>query len=115
MENVSDGMQFLCNDIIAGYDARKITLDFVKDDSNTIRGDARLFVGQCRILRCRKAQALRKELAEHRKALTPAAHVFLQACRHRRVETRSNLLGAGRAWGALADELKERRGSSTEG
>ena len=38
MDNVSDGIQFLCNDIIAGHDARKITLTFVKDDSNTIRG-----------------------------------------------------------------------------
>ena len=96
MDNVSDGMQSLCDDIIAGYDTRKITLDFVKDDSNTIRGDARLFIGQCRILQRRKALKLRKELVEHRKALTPAVHVFLQACRHRRAEARSNLLSAGR-------------------
>lgn len=88
MNNVSDGMQSLCEDIIASYVARKITLAFVKDDSRTIRGDARLFIGQCRILRRQRAQALRKELAE----------------------TRSDLLGAGRAWRAMAAELKERRG-----
>ena len=109
MDNVSDGMQFLCNDIIAGHDARKITLTFVKDDSNTIRGDARLFIGQCRILRRQKANALSKELAEYRKAMVPAAHVFLKTCRYRRAVTRSDLLGAGRAWRAMAAELKMRR------
>ena len=88
MDNVSAGMQALCEDIITGYGARKITLAFVTDASNTIRGDARLFIGQCRILRRRKANALRKELAE----------------------TRSDLLGAGRAWRAMAAELKIRRG-----
>ena len=87
MDNVSAGMQALCEDIIASYVARKIALAFVKDDSRTIRGDARLFIGQCRILRRQKANALRKELAE----------------------TRSDLLGAGRAWRAMAAELKIRR------
>ena len=109
------GMQALCEDIIAGYRARKITLAFVQDESRALRGDARLFIGQCRILQRRKAQALRKGLAEYRKALAPATHVFLQTCRHRRAETRSDLLGAGRAWRALAAELKERRGKSAEG
>jgi len=114
MDNVSDGMQSLCDDIIAGHDSRKITLNFVKDDSNTIRGDARLFIGQCRILRRQRANALSKELAEYRKAMVPAVHVFLQTCRHRRTETRSDLLGASRAWSAMASALKERRGKSTE-
>ena len=119
MNNVSAGMQALCEDIITGYGARKITLAFVTDASNTIRGDARLFIGQCRILRRRKAQALRKvrlrrirlwwKLAEYRKALAPAVHVFLKTCRHRRAETRSDLVGAGRAWRAMAAELKIRR------
>lgn len=85
--DVAVGMQSLCEDIITGYGARKITLAFVTDASNTIRGDARLFIGQCRILRRQKAQALRKELAE----------------------TRSDLLGAGRAWRTMAAELKIRR------
>lgn len=113
--DVAAGMQALCEDIIAGYGARKMALAFVKDESNTIRGDARLFMGQCRILQRRKAQALRKELAEYRKALVPAAYVFLKTCRHRRAETRSDLLGAGRAWRALVAELKEQRGKSAEG
>ena len=107
--DVSVGMQSLCEDIIAGYGARKIALAFVKDESNTIRGDARLFIGQCRILRRRKTQALKKGLAEYWKALTPATHVFQQTCRHRRAATRSDLLCAGRAWKALAAELKEQR------
>lgn len=109
MDNVSAGMQSLCEDIIDSYGARKISLAFVKDESNTIRGDARLFIGQCRILQRRKAQALRKGLAEYRKALAPAAHVFLKTCRHRRAETRSDLLGAGRVWRAMVAELKIRR------
>lgn len=114
MDNFSAGMQFLCEDIIAGYGARKIALAFVKDESNTIRGDARLFIGQCRILKRSQANALRKELAEYRKAIMSAVHVFLKTCRHRRAETRSDLLGAGRTWRALATELKERRARSTE-
>jgi len=112
MDNVSDGMQALCEDIITGYRARKIALAFVKDESNTIRGDAKLFIGQCRILQRRQANALRKELAEYRKALAPATYVFLQTCRHRRAETRSDLLGAGRAWRTMAATLKERRGKN---
>jgi len=115
MDDVAAGMQFLCEDIIAGYGARKITLAFVKDASNTIRGDARLFIGQCRILRRQKANASSKKLAGYRKAIVPATHVFLKTCRHRRAETRSDLLGAGRAWRALAAALKERRAQSTEG
>ena len=111
--DVSAGMQALCEDIITGYGARKITLAFVTDASNTIRGDARLFIGQCRILRRQKANALSKELAEYRKALAPAAHVFLKTCRHRRTETRSDLLGASRAWRAMATELKQRRGQKS--
>jgi len=106
MDNVSDGMQALCEDIITGYRARKIALAFVKDESNTIRGDARLFIGQCRILRRQKANALSKELAEYREALAPSVHAFLETCRHRRTETRSDLLGAGRAWRAMATALK---------
>ena len=112
--DVSVGMQSLCEDIIAGYGVRKITLAFVTDASNTIRGDARLFIGQCRILRRQKANALSKELAEYRKALVPAAHVFLETCRHRRAETRSDLLGAGRAWKAMAAASKKRPEKSTE-
>jgi hypothetical protein len=88
--DVAAGMQALCESVIAGYGARKITLAFVTDASNTIRGDARLFIGQCRILRRQKANALSKELAE----------------------TRSDLLGAGWAWRAMAAELKERRGKN---
>ena len=107
--DVAAGMQALCEDIIAGYRARKIALAFVKDESNTIRGDARLFIGQCRILHRQRANALSKELAEYRKALAPATHVFLKTCRHRRAATRSELLGAGRAWKAMATALKERR------
>ena len=113
--DVSTGMQSLCEDIIAGYGAREITLAFVTDASNTIRGDARLFIGQCRILRRQKANALSKELAEYREALAPSVHALLKTCRHRCAETRSDLLGAGRAWNAMAAELKERRGKSTEG
>ena len=109
------GMPSLCESIIAGYRARKIALAFVRDESRSLRGDARLFIGQCRILQRRKAQALRKGLAEYRKALAPATHVFQQICRHRRAETRSDLLGAGRAWRTLAAALKERRGKSAEG
>ena len=112
--DVAAGMQALCEDIIAGYRARKIALAFVKDESNTIRGDARLFIGQCRILQRRKAQALRKELVGYRNALAPAVHVFLKTCCHRRAETRSDLMGAGRAWRAMAAELKQRRGTSAE-
>jgi hypothetical protein len=111
---VADGMQSLCEDIVSGYGARKITLAFVKDESNTIRGDARLFIGQCRIFQRRQANALRKELAGYRKALAPAAHVFLKKCRHRRAETRSDLLGAGRAWKAMMAEMKERRAEKTK-
>ncbi|MDP2990325.1 MAG: hypothetical protein Q8O57_07150 [Kiritimatiellota bacterium] len=113
MDNVSDGMQSLCESVITGYRARKIALAFVKDESNTIRGDARLFIGQCRILQRCHANALRKELAEYRKAMVPAVHVFLQTCRHRRTETRSDLLGASRAWRAMATELKQRRGQKS--
>jgi len=109
------GMQSLCEDIIAGYGARRITLAFVQDESNTIRGDARLFIGQCRILQRRKAQALRKELVEYRQALAPAAHVFLKTCRRQRAKTGSDLLDAGRAWKAMAAELKKRRAQSAEG
>ena len=111
---VAAGMQSLCESVITGYRARKIALAFVKDESNTIRGDARLFIGQCRIFQRRQAGALRKELAEYRMAMAPAVHVFLQTCRHRRTETRSDLLGASRAWSAMAAALKERRGKSTE-
>ena len=114
MDNVSTDMQALCDDIIAGYGARKIALAFVADASNTIRGDARLFIGQCRILRRQKANALSKELAEYRKALAPAAHVFLKESRSRQEAIRSDLLGAGRAWKAMAAELKERRGEKTK-
>ena len=109
MDNVSTGMQSLCEDIIAGYGARKITLAFLTDASNTIRGDARLFIGQCRILRRQRANALSKELAEYLEALAPSVHALLKTCRHRRAETRSDLLGAGRAWKAMATALKERR------
>jgi len=110
MANVSANMQVLCEDISAGYSARKIALAFVKDESNTIRGDARLFIGQCRIIQRHQANALRKELAVYRQALVPAAHEFLKTCCHRRAETRSDLLGAGRTWRAMATALKERRG-----
>ena len=109
MDNVSAGMQALCEDIIAGYRARKITLAFVQDKSRALRGDARLFIGQCRILQRRKAQVLRKELAEYRKVLVPVTHEFLKTCRHRHAEMRSDLLSAGRAWRAMAVELKQRR------
>jgi len=110
MTNVSVGMQSLCEDISAGYRARKIALAFVQDESNAIRGDARLFIGQCRILHRHRAYALKKELAEYRQALAPATHEFLKTCRHRRAQTRSDLLGAGRTWRAMAAALKERRG-----
>jgi len=53
---------------------------------------------------------LKKELAEYRQALAPATHEFLKTCRHRRAQTRSDLLGAGRTWRAMAAALKERRG-----
>ena len=109
MNNFSTGMQSLCEDIIAGHGARKITLAFVTDASNTIRGDARLFISQCRILRRQRANALSKELAEYLEALAPSVHALLQTCRHRRAATRSDLLCAGRAWKALAAELKEQR------
>ena len=110
MANVSANMQALCEDISAGYSARKIALAFMKDESNTIRGDARLFIGQCRIIQRHQANALRKELAAYRKVLVPATHEFLKTCRYRRAETRSDLLGAGRTWRAMATALKERRG-----
>ena len=113
--DVSAGMQALCEDIIAGYSARKITLAFVKDESHAIRGDARLFIGQCQILRHQRANALRKELAAYRKVLAPAVHAFLEECRNRQQELHSDLLDAGRAWRAMAAELKQRRGQSTEG
>ena len=113
--NVAAGMQALCEDIITGHGARKIALAFMEDESNTIRGDARLFIGQCRILQRREAQVVQKELAEYRKALVPAVHVFLKECWHRRAVTRADLLGAGRAWRALAAELKKQRSASTAG
>ena len=115
INDVAAGMQALCESVVTGYRARKIALAFVKDESNTIRGDARLFIGQCRILQRCQANALRKELAEYRKGMVPAVQVFLKTCYHRRAETRSDLLGAGRTWRVMAAELKERRGKSTEG
>ena len=108
-DEVLADMQFLCEDIITGYGARKIARDFVRDESQTIRGDARLLIGQCRILRHHRASALRKELTEYRAALAPTAHVYLKKCHHRRIAMRSDLLGAGQAWRAMATELKERR------
>ncbi len=107
--DVAAGMQALCENVITGYRARKIALAFVRDESNTIRGDERLFIGQRRIFQRRQVNALRKELAEYRKAMVPTVQVFLKTCRHRRAETRSDFLGAGRAWRAMTTELKHRR------
>lgn len=109
--NMAGNMQSLCDDIMASHNARKIALAFVKDESKTIRGDARILIGQLQIIKRRKANALHKELKEFRRALVPRTHTLLKACRSRRVQNQAELRRAGESWRTMAAELKERRRS----
>lgn len=96
MDNISGGMKSLCEDIAAGHGDRKRSIKDLKEQAESIRDNARKFVGHCKKVHKEMADGLKEGLKEDRKELIKNVTSLRADFRGKEKEIRADLAEAGK-------------------
>lgn len=109
MNNISDEMKFLCEDIVAGHGDRKRSIKDLKEQADAIRDNARKFIGHCIKVHKETAEGLTKGLKEDREELIKNVSSLREDFRKKETEIRADLAEASRSWNKMNKTLGARK------
>jgi len=109
MKNVSSEMKSLCEDIVTAHEDRKRDIKALREESETIRDNARRFARDCKKLHEEMAKDLRKSLAKDREELIKNVSFLREDFRKKEKEIRSDLAEASSIWGNMHKTLKTKK------
>ena len=115
MDNVSGGMKSLCEDISMSHGDRKRNIKDLKEQAESIRDNARKFVGHCRKVHKEMAEGLKEGLKEDREELIKNVSSLREDFRKKGKEIRADLTEASRIWNTMNKTLvSKKRGEKND-
>ena len=109
MDTISGDMKSLCEDIAAAHGDRKRSIKDLKEQAETIRDNARKFVGHCRKVHQEMAEGLTKGLKEDREELVKNVSSLREDFRKKEKEIRADLAEASRIWNKMNKTLESKK------
>ena len=106
MDNVSNGMKSICEEIITGHENRKGSINQLKGQVVVIRDNARKFLADSKRLHEEMSKDLKKRLQEGREDLIKNVKAMREDFRKKEREIRADLEEAGRIWKELGKRFK---------
>ena len=105
MGKIADDMKSLCEDISTARGDRKRGMEDLRQRAETIRDNARKFVGHCRKVHNEMAERLTKGLSEDRIELVKNVSSLRADFRKKEREIRADLAEANRLWSTMNKTL----------
>ena len=109
MGNISGGMKSLCENITTARGDRKRSMDDLRQQAETVRGNARKFVDHCRKVHTNMAKGLTTGLNEDRKELVKNVTSLRDDFRKKEKDIRADLAEANRLWSAMNKTLASKK------
>ena len=116
MGNISNGMETICKDIVAGHEDRKKSLHDVKKDvedikeqAGNMRDNARKFMGDCKREHKEMAKNLEESLSLERQDLTKAVGSLKKDFHKSQKEVQADLAQACKAWSEMNKTLRGKK------
>jgi len=114
MDNISDGMESLCEDIITGHEDRKSGIKQLKGQAEAIRDNTRKFLADSKKFHDEMSKDLRKGLQEGRKDLIKNVNALREDFRKKEREVKADLDEASKAWNKMNETLRSKKTKSPD-
>lgn len=108
MDNVSDGMKSLCEDIITGHEDRKSSIKQLKEQAEAIRDNSRKFLADSKRFHEEMSKDLRKDLREGREELIKNVNALREDFRKKEREVMADMAEASKIWNEMKKTLRIR-------
>ena len=109
MDNVSNGMKSLCEEIITGHENRKGSINQLKGQVVVIRDNARKFLADSKRLHEEMSKDLKKRLQEGREDLIENVNALREDFRKKEREIRADLAEASKTWNKMNETLRSKK------
>jgi len=108
MDDFSNGMRTLSEDIIAGQKDRELKIQELKGQTSVIRENARMFVQESRRLHEEMSKNLQKGLLNDKKTLVKHVKALRVDFKNKEKEVRADLSEARKIWKEMKNTLRGR-------
>ncbi len=109
MDNVSNGMKSICEEIITGHENRKGSINEIKGQVVVLRDKARKFLADSKRLHEEMSKDLKKRLQEDREGLIKNVNVMREDFKKKEREIRTDLDEASKIWNKMDETLKSKK------
>jgi len=109
MDNVSNGMKSLCEDIIAGHENRKSGIKQLKGQVGVLRDNARKFLADSKRLHEEMGKDLKKRLQEDREGLIKNVNALREDFKEKEREIRADLAEASKIYNKMNETLRSKK------
>lgn len=114
MDNVSGGMESLCEDILRCHENRKGDIKQLKSQTETIRDNTRKFLADSKKFHEEMSKDLRKGLREGRGDLTKNVNALREDFRKKEREVKADLDEASKVWNKMNETLRSKKTKSPD-
>ena len=116
MGNISSGMEATCKDIVAGHEERKKSFHDVKKgvkdlrvQTETIKDNARKFIGDCKKSHKEMAKNLKEDLSKNREGLIKDVGLLRKDFQKSQKAVRQDIEGANKNWNEMNKTLRDKK------
>lgn len=106
MDRASTGMRALCKDIAMLREDRSKSIKMLKEQTQTLRDQARNFLHDFQRLHEEMGKNLKKDLGEGKKGLTTKVRTLMDCYDKHEKEVRADLAEARRIWNRMRENLR---------
>jgi uncharacterized protein YoxC len=114
MDNVSNGMKSLCEDIITSHEDRKNTIKQIKGQVDAIRENAGRFLADSKKFHDEMSRDLKKRLQEGKEELIENVNTIREDFRKKEEEIRADLAEASKIWNKMNESLRSKKTKSPD-
>jgi len=114
MDNVSKGMESLCEGIIRGHQSRKSDIKQLKGQVDVIRDNARKFLADSKRFHKEMSRNLKKHLQEGREDLIKNVNALREDFKKEEREIKSDLAEASKIWNKMNETLRSKKKKSPD-
>ncbi len=112
MDNVSNGMKSLCEDIITSHADRKSSIKQLKEQAEVIRENARRFLADSKKFHEEMSEGLKNRLQEGKDELIKNVNTIREDFRKKEEEIRVDLSEASKIWNEMNEALRSKKSKS---
>ncbi|MDP2940536.1 MAG: hypothetical protein Q8O13_10790 [Candidatus Omnitrophota bacterium] len=109
MGNISNGMESICQGIMNSSAERKKDLEDLKNQTETIRDNAKKFIGDCKKSHKEMAKNLKEDLSKNREGLIKDVGLLRKDFQKSQKAVRSDIEGASKNWNEMNETLRGKK------